>query len=50
MEVEKDMTGDQGTGNSEYVGPRVHLGFVYWGLSPDVCYWDSALELRKGDG
>lgn len=34
MEVERDMTGDEGTRNSEYIGPQLHLGFVNWGVSP----------------
>lgn len=34
MEVERDMTGDEGTGNSEYIGPQRHSGFIYWRVSP----------------
>lgn len=34
MGMERNMAGDERTGNSEYIGPQLHLGFIYWGVSP----------------
>lgn len=34
MGMERNMAGDERTGNSEYTGPQLHLGFIYWGVSP----------------
>lgn len=46
------MTGDEGRGDAELMGPQLHLGFGhcnFFRVLRDV-YWNSALKLRKGDG
>ena len=34
-ERERERSGDEGTGNSEYVGPQLHFCFGHWRVSPE---------------